>query len=53
MTGRLWSFIQKAETALRERWPLRTALYALIAAALLFAWFYAGDSGVAFVYNEF
>ncbi len=53
MIGRLWSFIQRAETALRERWPLRTALYALITAALLLAWFYTGQTGVAFVYNEF
>ena len=49
-----WSnALQSAEAYLFSHTPLRIAVYALIAAALLVMWLATDGDSVAFVYNEF
>ena len=52
MIGRLWTFINKVETALRVHWLARAVFYALIAAAVYLTWLFTGGESVAFIYNE-
>ena len=53
MTGRLWNFINRVETALREIWYLRALCYAGIAAAIFLTWLFTEGQGLDFVYSEF
>lgn len=53
MTGRLWNFINRVETALREIWYLRALCYAGIAAAIFLTWLFTGGREINFVYAEF
>ena len=53
MIGRLWTFVNRVETALRVHWLARAVFYGLIVAALYLTWLYTDGESVAFVYNEF
>lgn len=53
MTGRLWTFINRVESALREIWYLRALCYAGIAAAIFLTWIFTGGQEINFVYIGF